>query len=84
MSTKLTTEDVRSIDVRLWKRVRLLQPGRTFNTQWFFGEQPRGAANVEVEADRVILEYRYSTADQQWEMLHYPVDLVLAPCNLSG
>ncbi len=81
---KNTTEDYRSIDVRLWKRDGLISPHQTFGWQWSRQGKVVASIRVQTEPDRVILTYRHRYNDKAWKDESYPVYLEWTDCNFGG
>ncbi len=81
---KDTTEDYRSIDVRLWKRDDLLKPGQAFGLKWSRGGNVVASIRVRTEYDRVILTYRHRRGGVDWKDESYPVYLNWTDCNMGG
>jgi hypothetical protein len=81
---KSTTNAYLAIDVRHWKRERLLTPGLTFRLYWKRNDAPIGAMEVEVEAERVVLIYQHQRPGGEGKNVRLPVDLEWTPCHLGG
>lgn len=79
-----TTNDLRSIDVRLWKRWGRLEPGQAFSHQWSRDGEVFASINVRIEPGRAILDYRHRRGDGEWQPKCYPVTLETTPCHLGG
>lgn len=81
---RYTTEDLKTIDIRRWKRDGLLKPGKPFNWQWL--RQHRVVASIWVEPypDRVLLSYRQRTGNSDWQNEKYAVRLSWTRCHLGG
>ena len=84
-SSRDTTRDYRSIDVRRWKRDGLLEPGRSFRWNWLRNDEVFASIQVQTESDRVILDYRHRNRDEEeWKSEKYPVYLEWTDCHLGG
>ena len=81
---KDTTDDMRQIDVRYWKREGLLTPGCRFTRHWTRMGEVTGVVEVEVQDDRVILVNRHRREDQMCEEPSYPIYLDWTRCHLGG
>jgi hypothetical protein len=81
---KDTIDDYRSIDVRRWKRDGLLIPGRAFGWQWSRDSEVVASIRVRTEHNRVILNYRHRSGDEDWKDESYPVYLDWTACHLGG
>ena len=85
-TSKDTTEDYRSIDVRQWKRDGLFDPPQSFVWKWVrFDEVVAASISVRTESNRVILTYRQrDRGEGEWKDESYPVYLDWTSCNLGG
>jgi hypothetical protein len=81
---KDSTQDYYQIDIRLWQRGGLLEPGRRFASHWTRGGQQVASVQVTVEEDRVVLCYRHRSGGADWKDESYPVRLVWTPCHYGG
>jgi hypothetical protein len=81
---KDTTDDYRSIDVRRWQRDGLLTPGQAFGWQWSREGEVVASIRVRAEADRVVLNYRHRSGEEDWKDESYPVCLDRTECHLGG
>ena len=83
-SSKSTTSEYRTIDVRRWQRDGCLTPGRSFPWSWSRDGNVVATINVRSEPGRVILSYRHRRNDEPWQSEEYPVWLEWTPCNYGG
>lgn len=83
-SSKNTTEDYRSIDVRWLKRQGMLSPGAIRIVTWSWPGGAFATLSVRAEQDRVVLSHRHNDGSSGWEDAEYPVNLVTTPCRLGG
>ena len=83
---KTLVEELRSIDVRRWKRDGHLIPGRTFVWNWYSARDGSVGASIDVSVDRqsVALEYRVRQEDSPWSSARQIIPLSKTPCNLGG
>lgn len=81
------TDDLRPLDVRRINRAGLLMPGRSFTWQWTCNDVVTGTISMQVQFDRVMLNYRTQTNHingGQWESMNYAVRLDWTPCGFGG
>ncbi len=79
-----TTAEHHSLDIRLWRRRGLLQPGYTFTTTWSRGERQTGSiSTVVVSWELVVLEYR-SRSGGEWQEVSESVLIEWTPCTYGG
>lgn len=79
-----TTDALRAIDVRVWKRKGLLTPGRRFRWFWFHNGKPTSSISVSAEERKIVLEYRHRRFGQDWETRTSKVFLAWTDCHLGG
>lgn len=79
-----TTEDYRTLDVRRLQREGLLEPGRNFLWQWSVENKTIASINVTVEHNRLILDYRHRSGNEEWQKKHYPINLSWTPCHFGS
>lgn len=82
--TKLTTDDLISIDIRNWQRVDQLTPYQFFRCTWSRYGEVTNYLEVIVEDNHVILNHKHLKSDGQWKMESYPVYLDWTSCNFGG
>ncbi len=80
---KSTVNNFHSIDVRKWRRKKLLISGTSFSTKWFWNDEITGSIRVLVAEKCIILSYRYKHSEE-WKDMNYPVDLEWTSCRLGG
>lgn len=81
------TDDMWSLDVRKIYRAGLLTPGRRFSWQWTRSDEVVATIGLDVEIDRVMLDYRNRGPHRngsEWEPMNYHVRLAWTPCTLGG
>jgi len=83
---KATTSSYRSIDIRKWKRERLLTPNNSFIRQWQYQGEVAASIHVDVapDLDYVILRYQNKKDGEAWRSFNYQVSLMWVDCNLGG
>lgn len=82
---KSTTEDSRPLDIRKLNRSGLLQPGHSFGWQWTINDRPVGNIQIRVQADHVVLAYKYRPqCNAEWQDVWQHVYLERTPCHLGG
>jgi len=79
-----TTSDYRALDVRRLQRDGLLSPGRAFGWNWMRNGATVASIQVQVETDRIILNYRHKSGGNDWQSMDYPVRLAWTECPLGG
>ena len=83
-SAKDTTSDYRTLDIRRWKRDKLLTPGQAFGWQWSRHGEVVASIRVRTEKNLVRLMYRHRSQGKKWHDENYPVYLNWTPCHLGG
>lgn len=83
-SSRSTTEDFNSIDIRRWAREGMLHPGYRGGWQWLRSNEVIATIGMRAEADRVILTYRHRRRDGDWKDEEYPVYISRTQCRLGG
>ena len=81
------TDDMHALDVRKIQRRGLLRPGLSLTWQWTCNEKTIATIRLQVEADRVVLDYRNQSVHTNggaWEPMNYAVGLDWTPCALGG
>jgi hypothetical protein len=79
-----TTEDLRAIDVRRWKRDGLLSPGQVFGWNWTVDGRVQASIQVRTKPGRVVLVYGSKTGDGARQEHNCPIRLDTTPCHLGG
>ena len=80
-----TCENCPSIDVRRWHREGRLRDGQWFPYGWNFNGEPAGGISVRVEADTVVLSFRFKISDSpEWKSVAQRVSVTWTPCHLGG
>ena len=82
--TRLTTDELRSIDVRRWAREGMLRLGYSGGWKWSRDGRQAASIRMRAEADRVILTYRHRSGGGDWKDEEYPVYIVHTACHLGG
>lgn len=81
---KRTTEDCRSLDVRIFQRDGMLMVGKSCTTNWMRNGEKMASIQVQVNDNLVILDYRHQCNGSEWKNQNYPVLLEWTPCNYGG
>jgi len=81
---KDTTNDYRSLDVRRLQRGNLLRSGLCFSLEWTSKRQTLPSMIVQVETDKLTLNYRHQSTSSGWQDKEYPIKLNWASCNYGG
>jgi hypothetical protein len=81
---RLTTDDMRSLDVRRWAREGVLTPGYRGGWQWLRDGEVVASIRMRAETDRVILQYRHRNGGSEWRDEDYPIFIERTPCHLGG
>lgn len=85
-AAKATTNSYRSIDIRGWKREKLLAPNNFFIRQWQYQGEVVASIHVDVapDLDYVILRYQNKKDGGELKSFNYQVRLMWVDCNLGG
>lgn len=83
-SSRQTTEDLLSIDIRQWHKKGMLIPGQSAGWQWTQGNRRIGSIVVHAETTLVVLEYRHTSQRRRSEPLSYTVQIEWADCRYGG
>ena len=82
---KNATEDSRPLDIRRLQRAGVLKPGRWFGWKWTINGKTVADIQVRVEAQRVVLVYRYRRrGDANWQDVEQAVYLDHTVCTYGG
>jgi len=81
---KDTTNDCRALDVRHLQRRDLLRPGLSFSLEWTSKRQGLATIIVQVETDKLTLNYRHQSPGGGWQDKEYQVKLSRTSCNYGG
>ena len=81
---KRTTSDMRALDVRKLQRQGLLKPGQSFGWSWTRRGETIASIHLNVDSDRVTLDYRNQPNGGEWQAMNYPVRLAWTRCNYGG
>lgn len=81
---KGTTNDCRALDVRHLQRRNLLRPGLTYSLEWTSKRQGLATIIVQVETDKLTLNYRHQSTSGGWQDKEYQVKLGWTSCNYGG
>lgn len=81
---KLTTIDMRALDVRRLHRGGLLRSGSAFGWHWTIEGEEVSSIRMRTESDRVVLTYRSRSDGGEWEPMEYPVLVDWTNCHLGG
>lgn len=79
-----TTDAMCAIDVRVWKRKRLLTPGKKFRWFWHRNNKPISSISVHAEERKIVLEFRQRRPGQDWENRRSKIFLAWTDCHLGG
>ncbi|MEL0067581.1 MAG: hypothetical protein VW874_04885 [Gammaproteobacteria bacterium] len=81
---KITTEEVRRLDIRLLKRNGWLIPGTCRELTWSTDNKPSGSIHFKASDDKLILNYKVRTTNSEWEAVKETVYLEDTACNFGG
>jgi hypothetical protein len=81
---KRTTSDMWALDIRKIAKAGRLIPGQSFLWQWLRNGESVAKINVEVDANRLILDYRARDRGGEWQSMKYPVRLSWTKCTYGG
>ena len=77
---KWGSPDLRSDDVREWKRRGLLRPGQMFPVSWNRAGVPCGSISVRTESDAVVLIFRSQhPGETEWKSTEQRVPILWSP-----
>jgi len=79
-----TTEDCKSIDIRMMKRHGWLKPGCAGKLSWKWNGEPWGNINYQCYDDKLILDYRYRVNGSDWEPVRQSVTIATTPCHYGN
>jgi len=79
--SKSTTESQHRIDIRWLKKQGYLRPGSVRYLSWSWRNKQTGYINYRMEADRMVLDYRYRFNGGEWEDVEQTVSFDRTPCN---
>ena len=79
-----TTEDCKSIDIRMMKRRGWLKPGHGGKLSWKWNGAPWGNINYRYYEDRLILNYRYRSGSSDWTPVTQTVTITTTPCHYGN
>ena len=83
-SSKNTTSYYHQLDIRYLRQHGMLTPGRSFSLNWSRMGEVVGSLGVQVEFDRIILNYRHQRYGEDWKSYEYPIFLDHTPCHYGG
>lgn len=81
---KLTTNDMRSLDVRRLKREGLLIPGRSFAWTWTRDNETMARVNIRVNDESAHLTYLQSWRGEPWRDCSNILKIDWTACNFGG
>jgi len=82
--SKTTTESQYRIDIRWLKKQGLLRPGTMDLLSWSCRDKKTGTIGYIMEADRMVLVYRYGLNGGEWEPVEQAISFDRTPCNYGG
>ena len=82
--SKTTCEEVRRVDIRYMRQQGMLQPGSRGWLNWTCRGEADGSIQYRVEANALILIYRYRENGGEWQDVVERVWLDRTPCNYGG
>ena len=83
-NSKATTESQHRIDIRWLNRQGYLRSGYTSSLRWLMGHKQTGFIEYKVEADCMILYYRYRINGGEWKSVEQSISFDRTPCNFGG
>jgi hypothetical protein len=81
---KDAVEDYRRLDVRHLARAGVLVSNYQCGWQWTLNEEVVASIRIQVQEDRVILNYRHREPGRDWADESYPVRLAWTACRMGG
>ena len=79
-----TVGECLALDVRLWRRKRVLRPGVRFSCRWERDGEQTASVAVRVYDGRVVLSFSYGGKGDVRTDVDQPVMLDWTPCNYGG
>jgi len=83
-NSKTTTESQHRIDIRWLKKQGYLRPGNVGLLAWSCRNKETGFINYRMEADRMVLDYRYRLNGGDWEDVEQAISFDRTTCNYGG
>ncbi len=83
-SSKETTEQYLSLDVRKLAKTGVLEPGRVSGWAWHRDVEKVAEIHIRADARQIRLIYKCRSHGEDWEEMYYPVSLLSQPCNFGG
>lgn len=83
-SSRSTTDDYRSIDIRKWARSGLLARGFCGHWTWTSGGEEIASVGVLKEEHCFLLSYRQKSGGGKWKQEAYRVPITWTECHLGG
>jgi len=82
--SKSTTESQYRIDIRWLKKQGYLRAGNYSLLSWSWCNKQTGFINYRIEADRMVLNYRYRPHGGEWEQVEQTISFDRTLCNYGG
>lgn len=83
-SKQTTIEEVCKIDIRYLKKHGWLDGLAVGTLSWNCDGEPSGSIGVKTLGDRMVLNYRNRSYDDDWESIEQTVHFDKTPCNFGG
>jgi len=85
ISTKRTTDDCLSLDIRWLKRNHFLTPGQKYPLQWSVRGRQIGGVTLQAHENHAVLLYRYRrNGIGDWEDVQQQINITWTDCNYGG
>ena len=84
-SSRVTTEEVKRIDIRYLNKQGLLNPNRTGKLSWNIGGEPSGNINYTMYEDTMTLNFKWQRYGcEDWQSVKQTICFDRTPCNYGG
>ena len=81
---KLTTSDMRTLDIRALQASGRVAAGQHFSWEWSRKGKKEASIHIDTEIDRVILKYQRANKSGDGQTLEHPVRLEWTTCHFGG
>jgi hypothetical protein len=81
---KPCVEGLAAVDVRVWHRRGLMEPGRMVCWHWQREGEEILFIIIEMDSNRVVLRHEYPSPEDDLRRIEQPIGLTFTPCNYDG
>lgn len=81
---KITTDEVKRIDIRFMKKQGLLKPNTTGTLDWSVRGQPSGSIRYTCYADFLHLDFKHRTSGDEWQPVLQRIPFDRTSCHFGG